>query len=165
MEQKKKNTIIGTLLPSLLIALLTITVVYFIKDTSRASRDNHRIADVRQMRFALDLYFSAHGEFPVDPYGTNVLVTEGHIPQMPYDTNGEKYHYTPYTPGENGCAAYHIGISLEDTNTVLNTDADFEQTEGGLEQCGESVPFSGNDTEKCGVNDAGLYCYDLKIPS
>lgn len=165
MEHKKKGTLIGTLLPGALVALLTITVVYFVIDTSRASRDNHRVADVRQLRFALDLYFSAHGEFPMDPYSTNILVTEGHIPHMPYDTNGAPYHYVPFTPGENGCGAYQIGVSLENGNTSLMSDTDFEYTDSGLGLCGEGIPFSGRDDMKCGVGDVGQYCYDLKIPS
>lgn len=115
-------------------------VAYAENTTMSKSRDARRISDIKQLQLALELYYDAHGSYPVEP--EFVLVSEGFIAALPRDPlDGTSYPYDLRSSG----ASYLLGADLETANhSALQSDVDAILS----------------DTNSCrGV--PGRYCYDV----
>jgi len=154
---KRKNkgfTLIELLVVIAIIGVLASVVLASLNSARKKSRDARRVADVKQLQLALELYFDANSEYP-DALAT--VATDGHIPVLPADPLGGAYLYDNLTgagaacvvdTGE--CTSYHIGASLEeDTHVALDSDVD---TDGTI--------VDGPDATDC-AGVAGRFCYDL----
>ncbi|TSC79708.1 MAG: Uncharacterized protein G01um101429_383 [Parcubacteria group bacterium Gr01-1014_29] len=132
-------------------------------DVVRNSRDARRIADLKQLQLALELYYDANGQsYPVSLYA----LAPTYIPIVPTDPLGNLYHLYHYVTMPNGCAGnaaspctgYHMGSSLEvASNSALIYDADYNST---------TLPdgINGSDQIPCRPTSAGIvgYCFDVK---
>lgn len=169
-------TLIELLVVIAIIGILSSIVLASLNSARKKGRDARRIADVKQLQLALELYYDANGVYPPALTTAN-LVTPGYIAVLPTDpSDGDAYNYAPWAASGSAatCSSYHIGTDLETTgHTALSNDADSttltatsgETNPSGTVICtatGASADFHGDDGTKCASGDAGVTCFDLK---
>jgi len=138
-------TLIELLVVIAIIGILASIVLASLNSARRKSRDARRIADVKQIQLALELYADANGQlYPLatatcdtdETYGLEALDPQ-YIPTVPRDPNRTGadacYHYATNTGAGSGEAAalsnYHLGAFLEeDTNAALDGDRDCDSS-------------------------------------
>lgn len=171
-SHRRGFTLIELLVVIAIIGILSSVVLASLNSARKKGRDARRVADIKQIQLALELYYDANGAYP-SAISTSTLVTPGYIAALPLDpTNGANYNYTPYgVTGSTGtCSAYHIGASLETTgHSAFNSDADITSVPSGYALCtasGSPVADFGttapSDSNKCSSGDVGVGCYDVK---
>ena len=168
---KRGFTLIELLVVIAIIGILASIVLASLSSARKKGRDARRIADIKQVQLALELYYDSNNVFPPALSAAN-LVTPGYISTIPTDPgNNASYQYAPYgTSGNTGtCSAYHLGATLETPgHSALNTDADATTTPAGYVVCtasgSPSSDFSGADgSAKCNNGDyGGNGCYDVR---
>lgn len=130
-------------------------------DAKMKSRDARRLADISQLRLALELYYDAKQNYPsrLSDLAPKYIPT---IPTDPLDKNA--YFYTYHSSGSIR-DSYHLGASLEDTNYGLQSDKDCNSKTGS--GCGETTglwnasgAFNGSDDAGCG-GEKNRFCYDM----
>ena len=161
MKNKNKGfTLIELLASVAIIGILAAIIVASLNSARRGARDVRRIADIRNLRTALEIYYNDHNQ--VYPTSLNDLVTSGQIPAVPTDILGNTPYSYAYYPASRP-SFYHLGSSLEDSaNDALKNDIDCDSSGS---TCPAGVPyvngFNGADTGKCNAADAGVACYDV----
>ncbi len=130
-----------------IIGILSSVVLASLNSARKKGRDARRIADVKQLQLALELYYDAQGSYPAAISGAE-LTGPGYIATNPKDpTTAAVYAYDQVSSG----SGYYLGANLETSgHSALSSDAD---------SAGTNV--EGNDSDGCG-NEANLYCYDVK---
>lgn len=177
-KSKKGFTLIELLVVIAIIGVLASVVLASLNTARRKSRDARRLADIKQIQVALELYFDANGEYPDavnDLEGTNACGTANRcMPQVPEDPVGQTaYPYDSYTTSTNPpvaaddcdeatetCVSYHLGAALEeDTNPALDGDIDAD----GNTIDGQADTAAAPSNSAC-VATAGAtrYCYDVR---
>lgn len=126
-------TLIELLVVIAIIGILSSVVLASLNSARKKGRDARRIADVKQLQLALELYYDSNTStgYPTvaqASFGTpasSVLVTGGFISTIPTDpSTGVAYSYFAQGTGTN-CSSYHLMATLEvDTNAALSGDAD-----------------------------------------
>lgn len=124
-NNKKGFTLIELLVVIAIIGILSSVVLASLNSARQKSRDARRVADIKQLQLALELYYDSNqGVYP----GTLApLSTGGYIAVVPTDPNGGSYLYAGITTPTSGtsCASYHLGATIEQTgHSSLNSDAD-----------------------------------------
>ena len=136
------------------------------------ARDAKRVAEMRSLETALQLYFEVNKEYPDSIAGlANSLVNppgnqKSYISEPKEGDNSAEAMYIPYKVRSNltggnfcdegdSCQYYHLGMNLEQDasgNTILNLDAD---------RVGSDI--DGGDAWGCtfGAKEPKRYCYDL----
>ena len=134
----KGFTLIELLVVIAIIGVLASIVLASLNSARQKSRDARRIADVKQLQLALELFYDAQTppSYPLSSAtcsatvarGLEALSTGGYIPQvardpsLPVATNC--YWYATNTSGTPN-STYHLGALLEQTtNPVLASDKD-----------------------------------------
>lgn len=131
-------TLIELLVVIAIIGVLASIVLASLNSARQKSRDARRIADIKQLQLALELYYDAQTPPAYPPSSANcsatvargleALATGGYIPQIPRDPTGAAgsncYLYATNTSGTAN-STYHLGATLEQTtNPVLASDKD-----------------------------------------
>ncbi|MSU56145.1 MAG: DUF4214 domain-containing protein, partial [Candidatus Taylorbacteria bacterium] len=125
-----------------------------LSDARMRARDARRVADIKQLQVALELFYDAKGSYPasLSELGTSIISV------VPKDPTGNQYSYKALPEGCSSsgkkCTNYHIGASLEGSDAQSlkgDSDSDTSGLVGG---------FSGADTQPCGGKGAG-YCFDI----
>lgn len=156
----KRNTSRGFTLIELLvviaiIGILSSVVLASLNDARKKSRDAKRVADIKQLQLALELYFDSNGQYPTDIYAASGGLTPDYISVVPTDPVGDNvqysYGYNSATPTE-----YHLGATLEQSgHSALDADADDSVDAGWTSDfdgaAGTCAEATGTDT-----------CYDVK---
>ena len=106
------------------------------------------MADIGQLRLALELYFDTNRDYPASGALSGLVPT--YIPALPADPLTGAYPYFKCST-----TLYHIGASLEDSTHAALT-GDLDAIPAG---CGGSTVDS-PDADGC-VNEASRYCYDI----
>jgi len=159
-----------------IIGILASIVLTALNGARGKSRDANRIAEVKQIKYALELYYGKYNQYPqcLSAVGscTTSLDTSGFLAKIPTDpSNGAAYSYAGTGSGSN-CTGYHLGIILEDyTQAALRTDADALSTVGIC--TGSAANFDGTSHAAVGAgcnttantaqpsSAAGETCYDV----
>ncbi|HYE23022.1 MAG TPA: type II secretion system protein [Candidatus Paceibacterota bacterium] len=118
-------TLIELLVVIAIIGILSATVLVSLNTARGKARDARRLSDLRQVQIALELYYHAHGSYPVSPAGgftwarsscvtgsqyytaLEPLVSEGYLPSIPIDpvnqSSGSPIHcYWYFTEQHDG---------------------------------------------------------------
>ena len=173
---KRGFTLIELLVVIAIIGILSSVVLASLNSARKKGRDARRLADIKQIQLALELYYDASSAYPATLGSTSSspLVTGGYIAALPADPGGTLYSYTPY--GVTG-SSYHLGADLEvSSNSAFSGDADAYCTPAtactapvGYAVCtaagvSPTTDFNGADTAgvKCSASDVGTTCYDVK---
>ncbi len=167
-KNSKGFTLIELLVVIAIIGLLAAMILPSLTAGRRKARDANRIADMRSLQTAMELYFDSNRKYPT---ALSDLVSAGFMPKVPQDPlatanctlfDNCNYEYA-YWPASNP-TTYHIGASLEDINhPALNNDKDC------ISSTGSNCPASGSQYNGgfSGVDGAGCdgtpnrACYDL----
>lgn len=167
LGKNKGFTLIELLVVIAIIGILASVVLASLNSARRKGRDARRVADIKQVQLALELYFDAQASYPTV---LSDLVTEGTISTIPTDPLGTSIGYSyAYCPGAVPVTNYHLGASLEEqTNPALSSDRDMNSVVTGCTGGTYTSGFDGGSgvagTEsatKCNAAHSGNYCYDI----
>ena len=118
---KKGFTLIELLVVIAIIGILASVVLASLNSARRKSRDARRLADIKQLQVALELYFD--GNSAAYPTALNILLTgcsgAACMPAIPNNPQGTAYTYT------GSGTTYLLRDALEETgNPALANDID-----------------------------------------
>ena len=101
------------------------------------ARDAKRIADVNQVRTAIELYYDDNGQYPQQAtyLGLGGDLAPKYLTLLPLDPLNAGAHVYGYA--YNGLVKYHLYAELEQWAQALNSDSDINSTTGGW--TGETV--------------------------
>ena len=148
MKNKKGFTLIELLVVIAIIGILSSVVLASLNNARRKSRDARRVADIGQLRLALELYFDANIDYPASGSLSSLVPT--YMPALSADPLTGAYPYFRCST-----TLYHIGASLEDsTHAALSGDLD------AIPSGCSGSSIDSPDADGCG-NESGRFCYDL----
>jgi len=137
-SKKRGFTLIELLVVIAIIGILSSIIMVSLSSAKARSRDAKRVADIKNIQLALDLYFNDNGVYPASIYGASGLAPN-YLPVVPKDPNYTSacttgaqiscYTYVALSPSGAACGAnafrYHLGTALEQTsNNALTQDVD-----------------------------------------
>ncbi len=137
MRNKSKGfTLIELLVVIAIIGILSSVVLASLNSARQKSRDAKRVADMKQLQLALELYYDANSStYPTEATvggaailetGPMGLLTPASIAVLPSDPSSNTYKY--YSAAG---ATYCIGVDLEGASTALaSSNAGCETTLG-----------------------------------
>ena len=133
-------TLIELLVVIAIIGVLASVVLASLNTARKKSRDARRIADIKQIQLALELYFDANRAYPDGANAVGLgLLAPTYIPTVPTDPLGATYNYADCADNTR----YHLGATLEDTtNPALNSDRDGNST-AAANVCGTAAASAG----------------------
>jgi len=139
MKKNKGFTLIELLVVIAIIGILSSVVLASLNSARQKSRDARRVADIKQLQLALELYFDSNANYPT----TLAPLTPGFIPTIPLDPQGSaSYSYAALGSGTT-CSSYHLAATLEDGNhQALDSDVD---APAGTVCTGGGADFAGTD--------------------
>lgn len=122
-------TLIELLVVIAIIGILASIVLASLNSARIKSRDARRVADIKQIQLALELYFDTASMYPITTDDLDPL----YMPTVPKDPMGTNppYEYQAITSASTltactaSCLFYHLSANLEeDTNPALDSDSD-----------------------------------------
>ena len=175
-RQKSKGfTLIELLVVVAIIGILATIVLVSLGSARAKARDSRRVADIRQLQLALEMFNDSNGRYPIVALSAAGGLTPTFMSKVPTDpSNSDAYRYA-FSP-DTTPNKYHLGGNLENSDNIsLQGDADCNSSAVG--GCGASSPiyffpsgtalgFNGADSSYCieagGPTPAATYCYDVK---
>lgn len=155
-------TLIELLVVIAIIGILSSVVLASLNSARKKSRDARRIADVKQLQLALELYFDSASPNAY-PATLGALSTGGHIATVPKDPLGTSVSYA-----YEKCSGtvYHLGASLEEDHNAL--DSDLGSATAAVTPTGCSGAWGEDDVSCCAAVGTGCTsvhsgsnCYDV----
>lgn len=122
-------TLIELLVVIAIIGILSAVVLASLGSANNKGRDAARVSEMRQIKYALELYYDDNGNYPtcLYPGGSCTTTLQGtkYMKTVPVDPlSGLGYTYAALGAGAS-CSSYHLGVSLEmKTNPALLDDSD-----------------------------------------
>ncbi|MEK7613171.1 MAG: type II secretion system protein [Patescibacteria group bacterium] len=183
---KQGFTIIELLVVIAIIGILATIIVANVSGSKSKSRDSRRVADVKEIQLALEVYYNDNGKYPLKV--TNLV--PNYLPQEPRDPVAlVGYYYSTMKPPSfvGNCSQlaapiikYHLGAAMENKQGVfagLKQDHDWSgaaNSGGVFVDCGSILSgpdFHGNTatggtpcvgtTGSSDPNNADDQCYDV----
>ena len=153
MKQTSRGfTLIELLVVIAIIGILSSVVLASLNSARQKSRDSRRIADVRQLQTAFELYYDSNQSYPVLGTAGNADSVSGvagtYVPNIPVGPQGEHYTYLSLSdanPTTSACSAapcpsYVLRASLEDTSQPsLVNDVDTVFANAGGFDCADAT--------------------------
>ncbi|HBV01424.1 MAG TPA: hypothetical protein DEF00_03475 [Candidatus Taylorbacteria bacterium] len=147
MNSSSKNsrgfTLIELLVVIAIIGILSSVVLASLNSARTKARDTRRVADLKQIQIAMELYYDANGSYPV---ALSSLVGSGSgaslpvLPTDPKDQSAYKFSWDPLASPTK----YHLGATMEQTMT--QTTLDTADSDANSTAWGGGTKFSGADT-------------------
>ena len=128
MQKAQKGfTLIELLIVVAIIGLLATLAIVSLSSAQERARDTKRVADLKSIQTAVELYFSDNGSYPAagatwdGGVGTNLADYINTLPTDPQNTGTAVYTYFVNTTD----GVYALGAELEnDSNPALDEDVD-----------------------------------------
>ena len=125
---KRGFTLIELLVVIAIIGILSSVVLASLNSARKKGRDARRVADVKQIQLALELYYDANSNYPSNTttaWGAK-LVSGGFISAVPTDQLSLLgYAYEAIGSGTT-CSSYHLGANIETVgHSALSADIDY----------------------------------------
>lgn len=146
-------TLIELLVVIAIIGILSSVVLASLNSARTKARDARRVADLKQIQVALELFYDANGSYPTSIAG--LVGSDGgkSLPFEPKDPAGNpppsyKYSYDPAT----NPSKYHLGADMEQTRAATTLDE--------ADQDANSSTWAGG-TKFNGVDTADPWTYDV----
>ena len=157
----KGFTLIELLVVIAIIGILASIVLASLNSARVKSRDARRVADIKQLQLALELYYNDNAVYPA----TSTSLVPTYISVLPKDPQtGGGYVYSAMGSGAS-CTTYHLGAALEQTTITTGSpganDADMTASDGPAACTGSNAKFDGVDSQDCAGN-TGKACYDVR---
>lgn len=131
-QKTKGFTLIELLVVIAIIGILSAVVLASLNNARTKSRDTARVAQVKQFKNALEMFYAEHGFYPQTRSSAGTLIADGSgghvsgtiqyntntpslatfIPVIASDPSGVQYDYVRHTSGEG----YGVRIQFEDTS-------------------------------------------------
>ena len=167
-KYNKAFTLIELLVVIAIIGVLASVIILNVNQSRSLARDSVRVSDIKQIRYALELYLSDNGQYPKCLFTsgscTTALNGSVHMSTIPKDpSTGQAYTY--FALGSTQCTGYHIGAVLENKkNAVLLTDSDSTH-KPNTQKCGyNTADASLNDFHGLSYDIAGGKCIKVVSP-
>jgi len=165
-------TLIELLVVIAIIGILASVVLASLNSARKKSRDARRLADVKQLQVALELYFDANsGDYPgllsaligATACGSSSCISV--VPAPPSGSGQTAYAYSAFGATATDCSNYHLGAVMEEaTNPAMSSDADAAASAQTLCTVGGTsvADFSGSGSTNCAGTAGTDACYDVK---
>lgn len=150
---KKGFTILELLIVVAIIGLLSAVVLASLNSSRSKGRDAKRIEEIRQVINALELHYSATGQylsraqFRNTDKATNPL--SKYLWPIPRDPKtGNFYDYTGIrrtSSVDSPCIGYHIGGTFENNHKLLQSDSDARTDGGNAFRCVKNIAGTTNN--------------------
>jgi len=120
INKKKGFTLIELLVVIAIIGILSSVVLASLNTARLKSRDAKRVADIKQVQVALELYFDDNRKYP----STLAPLAPSYIPVIPLDPINSGVNVYAYSALTSSCTDYHLRTSLEGSHPALLNDSD-----------------------------------------
>lgn len=173
---KRGFTLVELVVVIAIIGILSSIVIAGLGDARKSGRDAKRVADIKNIQIALQLYYGDQSppKYPTNIYGAGGLAPL-YMSTVPRDPNNTDYVYSSLVAqsGTNiliNCTnlipvTYHLGAVMESGLNALSDDSDltFSPGQDGFRPCsGGVIKFDGNATSCSGTTAASEdRCYDV----
>jgi type II secretion system protein G len=119
-NKKSGFTLIELLVVISIISLLSSVVLSSLNSARSRARDTQRMANIRSLQTALELYFDANGKYPTSadlafPGVLTAALTPAYISKIPTDPGSGTFRY--YTASQDPATFYAIYMPFE-TKTI-----------------------------------------------
>jgi general secretion pathway protein G len=128
ISSKKGFTLIELLVVIAIIGLLASIILSSLNTARKKGRDARRIADLKEIQTALELYYSDHNQYPTATSQSNAVtalsaLVPSYISVLTDDPLGGSYHYVYLST--SGGTFYCLGTVIEGTapSSTCNTTA------------------------------------------
>lgn len=178
LASSKGFTLVELLVVIAIIGVLATLILLQLGVARQKARDARRVADINQVRSALELYFDDVGRYPADwnlndDIGPGASVNNRYLTVFPYDPLDQDCSNLTYDGfvGSDFCygyawdpasspTRYHLWAELErSAPSALNSDVDFNST--GFAGTGAEVNATGASAEACASSTALDCIYDV----
>ena len=151
-KREKGFTLIELLVVVAIIGILSSVILGSLAQARIRARDARRLADIKQIQTALDLYADEHGnQYPDDIYSTTVGLapTSGkmYIAAVPKDPRGSNYLYANLAFGNGACSVatgfcgtYVLGAVMEGVVPYGDVDGALVGSGADSVNCTDSSP-------------------------
>jgi len=164
-KKNKGFTLIELLVVIAIISVLASIVLVSLNTARVKGRDARRLADIKSIQNALELYYDGvgAGNYVIGTYSAlSAALTPNYIPAIPQDPSGGTVTYFYAASSATTPSSYHLGAIMEGISAsqgALATDADFDSNVW----TGITGVFPGIDANCAGSSGSGVdQCYDVK---
>lgn len=145
-NERRGFTLIELLVVMTIIALMATIVIVALSDARRKSRDARRLADIKQLHNAIELYVNDNKTSPSTAQGLAALVPTYMAAIPPEPSGSGSYGYA-----QVGASGYELGAVLENGGQIPPLTTDYD---GNV----PNIIGSRNCNENAGLPTEVMYC-------